>query len=154
MKCVAEVRRGVPESEAWSEWQRLEEGCRKVRRGVCGRGWKKGAGKRGVECVVEFGGKVPESEAWSVWQSLEEKSRKARLGVCGRGWRKGAGKRGLKYVTSVTKMASTVLFLCRFVAALRSANVRLRNRGQTEQQRAGGLLHGPGMAGRLPQLHI
>ena len=82
MKCVTEVRRGVPESEAWSVWRRLEEGCRKARLGVYGRCWKK----------------VPESEAWSVWQMLEEGCRKARLGVCGRGWRKGAGKRGLECV--------------------------------------------------------
>ena len=60
-------------------WQRLEEVCRNVKLGACGRGWKKGAGKPGMKCVAEVGRRVPESEAWSVRQRLEEGYRKARL---------------------------------------------------------------------------
>ena len=44
-------------------WQRLEEVCRNVKLGACGRGWKKGAGKPGMKCVAEVGRRVPESEA-------------------------------------------------------------------------------------------
>ena len=35
--------------------------CRKARLGVFDRGWRKGAGKRGLECVTEGGGKVREA---------------------------------------------------------------------------------------------